>query len=130
MCIGPSVFSADGCDAVWKYHCRFHSPEPHVQADPYAGGRTWHAAADQFKRTFGGCAEPARKEFLQVDRKWEGIMKDFDQVRCAAEITEVSIGAVDRINNFTLRDFTGILWTDIMTSESDAIRGIPDSFMK
>ena len=57
-------------------------------------------------------------------------MKDFDQVRCTAEITEVSIGAVDRINNFTLRDFTGIFWTDIMTSESDAIRGIPDSFMK
>ncbi len=48
---------------------------------------------------------PHGKEFLQVARKWEGIMKDFDQVRYAAEITEVSIGAVDRINNFTLRDF-------------------------
>jgi len=48
---------------------------------------------------------PHGEEFLSIARKWEGLMKDFDQVRYSDNITEVSIGALDRINSFTLRDF-------------------------
>ena len=48
---------------------------------------------------------PHGKEFLNIARRWEGVMKDFDQIRYSDSITEVSIGALDRINSFTLRDF-------------------------
>ena len=48
---------------------------------------------------------PQGKEFLGIARKWEGIMDDFNQVRYTTSVTEVSIGALERFNSFTLRDF-------------------------
>lgn len=48
---------------------------------------------------------PQGKEFLEIARKWEGIMDDFNQVRYTTAVTEVSIGALERFNSFTLRDF-------------------------
>ena len=48
---------------------------------------------------------PHGKEFLELARKWEGVMKDIDNVPFSDSITEISIGALDRINSFTLRDF-------------------------
>lgn len=48
---------------------------------------------------------PHGKEFLGIARKWEGIMDDFNQVRYTTSVTEVSIGALERFNSFTLRDF-------------------------
>ena len=48
---------------------------------------------------------PQGKEFLGIARKWEEIMDDFNQVRYTTSVTEVSIGALERFNSFTLRDF-------------------------
>ena len=32
------------------------------------------------------------------------MMKDFDNIRNVSDITDVSIGALDRMNSFTFRD--------------------------
>ncbi|MBR3357235.1 MAG: LysR family transcriptional regulator [Solobacterium sp.] len=48
---------------------------------------------------------PQGIEFLGIARKWEEIMDDFKQVRYTSSVTEVSIGALERFNSFTLRDF-------------------------
>lgn len=48
---------------------------------------------------------PHGKEFLAVARKWEGLLKDFDQIRFSTSLSEVSIGAPDRFNFLTLKNF-------------------------
>ena len=52
----------------------------------------------------GVALTPAGKEFLETARKWRRVMKEFDDVSSANNITEVSIGALDRLNTFALRD--------------------------
>lgn len=58
---------------------------------------------------------PQGKEFLRIARKWESIMDDFYQVRYTTSVTEVSIGALERFNSFTLRDF----YRDILKNHKD-----------
>ncbi len=48
---------------------------------------------------------PYGKNFLQLSRNWETLMKEIYDVKNSRHITEVSIGALDRINSFTLTDF-------------------------
>ncbi|MBQ3460460.1 MAG: LysR family transcriptional regulator [Solobacterium sp.] len=48
---------------------------------------------------------PAGEEFLKTARKWQEVMKEFDNAVNAENVTEVSIGALDRLNCFTLQDF-------------------------
>ncbi|MCR5228587.1 MAG: LysR family transcriptional regulator [Solobacterium sp.] len=47
----------------------------------------------------------AGKEFLILARRWRGLMDDMNEIRNLNEITEVSIGAFDRLNTFTLQGF-------------------------
>jgi len=47
----------------------------------------------------------AGEEFLKTARKWQIVMKEFDNAASADSITEVSIGALDRLNCFALKDF-------------------------
>ena len=48
---------------------------------------------------------PHGKVFLENARRWQNTMNDFERIPSLESITEVSIGALDRINSFTLRDF-------------------------
>lgn len=48
---------------------------------------------------------PHGSEFLKTARRWEGIMKDFEQIPYTGSVTEISIGALDRLQSYTLRNF-------------------------
>ncbi|MBR4163342.1 MAG: LysR family transcriptional regulator, partial [Solobacterium sp.] len=48
---------------------------------------------------------PYGKHFLQLSRDWESLMKEIYDLKNTRNITEVSIGALDRLNSFTLTDF-------------------------
>ena len=48
---------------------------------------------------------PHGKRFLELAGKWQSLMHDFQEVRNTESITEVSIGALDRINCFALSGF-------------------------
>lgn len=60
---------------------------------------------------------PYGEQFYQIARKWQQIMKEFDELKYQTPITEISIGALDRLNTFTLRDFY-----NLMLKEHDDIR--------
>lgn len=48
---------------------------------------------------------PAGQEFLRLAGNWQSLMKEFGEIRSRESITEVSVGALDRINTFTLKGF-------------------------
>lgn len=68
------------------------------------------------------------EEFYKIARKWQQIMKEFDELKYQTPITEISIGALDRLNTFGLRDLYNKILTeyddirlDIHTRHSDDI---------